>query len=167
MPVSVVDVFEAIEVGEQDRRGGVRTLAALGGVVEPLLQQQPVGQAGKGVVQCTVPKGVRGGLRVVARVGIEQVGRRHVGQRLGRGHVPRPQLAGSVTVEIQRAEAAVPVVQWKREDGGETGGRCGWCEARVAGVAGEIGYQDRTSEVVGREAGAFADIGLQLFEAQR
>ena len=49
--VGVVDLLEPVEVGEQDRGVGVRAPGALGGVLEPLLQQRPVRQPGERVVQ--------------------------------------------------------------------------------------------------------------------
>ena len=60
MAVGVVDLLEPVEVGEQDRGVGVRALGALGGVLESLLQQQPVRQPGQRVVQRDVAEAVGG-----------------------------------------------------------------------------------------------------------
>ena len=59
MAVGVVDLLEPVEVGEEDRGVGVRALGAQGGVLEPLLQQQPVRQSGQRVVQCDVVEAIR------------------------------------------------------------------------------------------------------------
>jgi hypothetical protein len=48
--VGVVDELEAVEVGEEHRGHGVRPPGALGGVLQPLLQQRPVREPGERVV---------------------------------------------------------------------------------------------------------------------
>ena len=142
MAVGVVDLLEAVEVGEQDRGVGVRTLAALGGVLEALLQQQPVRQPGQRVVQGVVVEAVGRGAGLVASLGIEQVGGRDVGQRLRRAHVVRVELAGRVAVQIERAEPAVAVAQREREHRGQPGRERGRGERRESIVGAEVGDGD-------------------------
>ena len=118
--VGVVDLLEPVEVGEQDRGVGVRPLRPQGGVLEPLLQQQPVGQPRQRVVQRVVVEPVGGLAGLLAGLGVEQVGGGDVGQGLRDVHVVRRPAPGSVAVEVECAESPVAVAQREGEHRGQT-----------------------------------------------
>ncbi len=95
---ALVDELEAVQV--EGQHGGQRVPAAtlaLGGLLETVQEEQPVGKAGERVVQRAVADAVIGGLALhdVAQ---------HVGQRLHEVHVARLEVAGPHRVEPERAE---------------------------------------------------------------
>ena len=145
----------------------MRPLATLGGVLEPLLQQQPVRQPGQRIVQRAVVEAFGGGAGLFAGLGVEQVGGRDVRQRLGRAHVVRVELAGGVAVQVERAEPALAVAQREREHRGQPGrpGRRGEHREPIVGV--QVGDRHGLPGFVRHQARALADLGLQLLEAQR
>ena len=99
-------------------------------------------------------------------LGVGQVRRRHVGQRLGRFHVPACQRTRRVAVEVERTELTVLVAQREGEDGRQSGLECPRGRTPVNMVVAEIGHGDGLTGLVGAQARAFADFGLQLLEAQ-
>jgi hypothetical protein len=54
MAERVVDVLEAVEIDEQDGQPGLVAVRTLQCLVQPVAQQQAVGQAGQRVVVCLV-----------------------------------------------------------------------------------------------------------------
>ena len=119
--VGVVDRLELVEVDEQHAGERPRPLGALTGVLEPLLEQHPVGQPGEGVVQRAAAELVRGLLGVLTGLRVDQVGGGDVGQDLRGGEVALVQQAGAVAVEVQRTESALAVVQREGEHRGQAG----------------------------------------------
>ncbi len=109
VPVGIIHRFEMIEVDEQDRHEFLRTAAAHDGMLDALEQKDPVGKAGQHIVDGSLVRAVGRFLQIGPRLGIDEIGGRHVGQRLGRAGLRWAQVAGRVTVEIEGTEA-VPSV---------------------------------------------------------
>ncbi len=167
VPVGVVDVLEAVEVREQHRGLRVRTLGPFAGVLQPLLQQHPVGKPGQGVVQAVREEEVRGPAAVLATLGVDQVGRRDVGEGLRRRHVPVRERPRGVTEEVQGTEPTVVVTQREGEHRRHPHvGREG-SELGEATVAIDVRHGDRLPRLVRQHAGALPERGLQLLQLQR
>ena len=165
--VRVVHALEPVEVDEQHGGVGVRTLRSLRGVLQPLLEQQPVGQTGQRIVQRAVPKLLRGRPAVFARLRVQQVGRGDVGQRLRGRHVVWSEVARRIAVEIERTEPSAAVAKGKREDGAETTRDRRRREPWEARVGSKVGYRDGLAAFVGPHAWSIAELGLQPLEQHR
>ena len=105
-------------------------------------------------------------LQVGSRLSVEQVGGGDVRQRLSGSHGPEVESSGRVPVEIERAELLVAVAQREREHRRQAGAQRSRHEIREPALASQIGHGDGLARVVGREARTFAQLGLQLLEAQ-
>ncbi len=106
--VVVVDQLEPVEVDEDQGRVRPGPLGPAAGLLDPLLEQQPVGQAGQRVVHGQVLEPGGAVLGVLPGPGVQQVGRGHVRQHLGGLQVLLPELARGLLVEVERAEAGRP-----------------------------------------------------------
>lgn len=162
MPVGVVDPLETVEVDEQHRRGAVGPLGPSSRMLQPLLEQQPIRKPGHRIVQGDVPEPAGDLRHPLPRLGVQQVGRRDVGQRLCRRHISGFQPPLGLTVKVQRAEAAVTVQQRKGEHRRHARGHRRRAELRVAAVDREVGHLDRLTRLVRGPARPFPVIGLQL-----
>ena len=91
--MGVVDLLELVEVGEQDRSGGVRALGAMPGVLQACVEEQPVRKTSERVMQRAVVQPLRREAGVVAGLRIEKVCGGDVGEGLGRCHVLRVELS--------------------------------------------------------------------------
>ena len=145
---------------------GVGAASALGGVLEALGELDLVRQSGQGVEQRVAAEPVGSLPGVPAGLGIEQVGRRHVSQGLGRGQVPLIEGAGGVSVEIQRAESPVVVAQREGEHRGQAGFDRLRREPGEPVVGPQVWHDDALAGVIRQGARAFADLGLQPLVAQ-
>jgi hypothetical protein len=85
----------------------------VGGALQALLEQGPVGQVGEGVVQGEVVQATHGGLGLLAGMGVDEVGGGDVSQRLGHHHVGVAERADLVAVEVQGTRALLAVAQGK------------------------------------------------------
>nr|WP_254185397.1 hypothetical protein [Nocardioides panacis] len=165
--VRVVDLLEAVEVDEQDRRLGAGALRTTAGLLDPFLQQEPVRQAGQGVVhgQVLEPGMAAGGL--LAGPGVEQVGRGHVREGLGDLHGVAAEVTRGSAVQVEGTEAAVRVAQREREDRREARLHRGRPELREAVVHTQVGDGHRAARLEGEHARALGQVGLQPLEQQR
>ena len=129
---ALVDQLEAVEVEGQDRGERVAAAAlALGGLPEPVQEQQPVGQPGQRVVQGPVADVVVGGLAVhdIAQ---------DVGQCLHEVDVPWLEVARMRRVHAERPERAVaaldhhhqPAAGTLRSEHGRAGETASPCPSR-------------------------------------
>ena len=107
VPVRVVDRFELVEIGEQDRDDLSGALAAHDRVIETLHEQRAVRQSGQRVVQRALARTLGRLAEVGAGLRVEEVGGGDVGQRLRGHHRAGVQRAGNVAVHVERAELAV------------------------------------------------------------
>ena len=165
--VRVVDRLELVEVGEQDRNDLVGPLAAHDRVVETLYEQRAVRQSGQRVVERALVRAFGRLTQVGARLGVEKVRGGDIGKSLRGHHRPRVQRTGNVAVHVERAELVVALAQREGEDGHEACVDRARRELREAAVDAQVGNRDRVPRVVGRQARAFAELRLQLFEPQR
>ena len=141
---------------------------ALGRVVQPFLQQDPVGQPRQRVMQRPVFESIGRLLLLVACLCVDEVRRSDVGQGLGSLHVVRIQRSDRVSVDIQRPEHAVGAVSQREGEDGSQPGRL-----RLRTEVGEPGLQRQVlhchglTAVVGQKARSLTHLGLQRLEPQR
>ena len=109
--VGVVDALERVDVEEEDGDGGPGPLGDGEGVVEPVEQQGPVGQAGEVVVDGAVGELLVHEPDLVAVVGHDDVGDGHVGQDLRRADRLVVPAAGGPAVQVERPPPAPPAPQ--------------------------------------------------------
>jgi hypothetical protein len=116
-------------------------------------------------------RGLAGSLRrfleVVSGLGVEQVGGRHVGQRLRRDHRCRRELPGRLAVQVERAELGVSMLQREREHGSQASGQRPRRESREPVLSSEVRHRHGFAGPVGQHARPLAQLGLQLLEAHR
>ena len=101
-------------------------------------------------MQRGVPEIVGGRPRLVPGLRVQQVRSRDVGQRLGGTHVRGVQLAGSIPVEVERAQPAIAVAQGEREDRGQSCGNRGRRKQREPPVDGQVGNGDHVAGLEGQ-----------------
>ena len=168
VPVEVVHELEPVEIGEEDRGPLARPPGPQHRVIQPLEQEDPVGQPGERVVQRALAGSVGGVPEVGPRLRVEQVGGRDVGQRLGRVHRVGVQRPGGVAVEVERAQLRVAMAEREGEHRAQPVARAR--AARSSGTGSrlaEVRDRDGLAGSVGGEARPFAELGLQLLEPQR
>ena len=167
MAVGVVHVFEVVEVGEQHRSMGVGPPRALGGMFDPFLEEQPVGQTRERVMRREVLQTIGHEVGLVTRLRVDDVRGRHIGQSLRCFAIVSVEVTRRCAVEVERAEAAFPMPERKRERRGKPELHRGHRELGEAVVSGEVGDRDSLARRVGAQAGALMKVGLQLLELQR
>ncbi len=102
-----------------------------------------------------------------AGLGVGEIGRRHVRQRLGRFHVTRCERSRRGTVEIERTELAVQIAQREGEHRAQAGFERSRAEFLVHVGVTQVRYDDGFPGFVGMQAGSLAEFGLQPHETQR
>jgi hypothetical protein len=118
-------------------------------------------------VQGADPEAVGHVLRLLARLGVDQVGRGDIGQDLRRSHLLDVERSRGVPVQVERPEPALPVQEGEGEHRSHPRGECRRSELRELLVARQVRHGHRLPGLVGQQAGALSQLGLQLLEQQR
>ena len=156
----------ALQVDEEHGRRHSREAATLRCVIESLQEQHPARQPGQSVVQVGVARPLGEVLEVGAGPGVEEIGRRNVGQRLGRPQGPDGHRSGCSPVEVKSAERMIAVAQGKGEDRGQARGQRPGREDPEPVVDAQIRHGNGVTAAIRGEAGALFHLALQPLEAQ-
>ena len=84
-------------------------------MVEPLDQQDPVGQPGQRIVQGLLTGLIGGVPKFGPGLGVDQVGSCHIGQGLGRLHLRLLERPRGIPVKVERSQLLVVVMERKRK----------------------------------------------------
>ena len=156
-----------VEIEEENGHELPGAAAAHDGVLDPLEKQNAVWQPGQGVVDRSFVGAGRGILKVRSGLGIHEVSRGHVGQRLGRLALMGAQLTRCISVQIERPEAAMPLPQREGEHRAESDRSRLRAKLLEPFFVPQVGYEDCLSGATGSETGSFVKLGLQLLEFHR
>ena len=167
VPVQIVHELEPVEIGEEHRGPLARSPGSTDRVIQSFEEEDPIGQPGERVVQRALTGSVEGVSEVDARLCVEQVGGRDVGQRLGGIHRVRVQHARCVSVQVERSQPRAAITQREGEHRTQPLLECPRCEVREPLVVAEVWDRDGPARSVRDQARPLPELRLQLLEPHR
>ncbi|MGA3146168.1 MAG: hypothetical protein ABSF33_01690 [Acidimicrobiales bacterium] len=136
-------------------------------MLDPLEEQDTVGQAREGVMDSPLMRSGGRLLEISPTLCIHQVGGRHIGQGLGRAHFFDTQPTRCVPIEVERTQPIWTLSKRKGEHGGQAQRDCLRCEYSVTVIRPEVGHDHCPVGYEGADTWTLAELTLQLFEFQR